>query len=304
MEITVYIDVLFCTNFIFDYLLLWLTGLLTSCSARLWRMLLAAATGALYSVFVFFFPGLPLGSAIPKLLAGAAMCVLCFRPGKWQTFLRSLCIFYAVSFLYGGIIYAFLSATGIASRFGVIWQNGVLYLNLPLVPLFCLSLGCYLLLSLALRSGSYLQNLRRKIVSFSVCYQGKTVSLRGLYDSGNLLQNPADGKSVIIAEWEAVAPLFPGKSYGDVTRLIPYETLSGKGLLPIFLPHSILVGKEAETENFYIGLVEKRLDRDKRWNAILPHNFKGVSSLETRTEPDANPEKNNKPPFCLAMLRR
>ncbi|MBQ9915114.1 MAG: sigma-E processing peptidase SpoIIGA [Clostridia bacterium] len=309
MEITVYIDVLFCTNFIFDFLLLWLCSLLSSCSVSLWRMIAAAAIGALYSVFSFFAFTWQIIRLLTMLLVGGLMCYLCFSPKRWQTFLRTFCIFLATAFLYGGLAFSFLSLSGIAPRLGLLRQNGILYLNLPILPLFCLSFICYFLLSLALYVGKRNKSLRQKLIPCRIYYHGKTATLLGLFDSGNLLQNPGDGKSVIIAQWSTAKTLFSENTYETATSkmlVLPYETLSGKDCLPVFLPEQLLYkdeGKWTKAEPVYVALVNKTLDRERRWNAILPHNMKGVSSLEA-PKAEAKHQKKSKPAFFLAMFHR
>jgi stage II sporulation protein GA (sporulation sigma-E factor processing peptidase) len=92
---------------------------------------------------------------------------------------------------------------------------------------------------------------------------GKTASLRGMVDSGNLLRDPMSGRTVICAEAAALreiispplAAVMGGISPDSVdlpsadarrVRVIPTETATGAGMLYGFLPDRLILadGKE------------------------------------------------------------
>ena len=49
----IYIDVLFATNFMVDFLLLWSCGKLSGMKIMLWRLLLGAVFGGIYSCLLY-----------------------------------------------------------------------------------------------------------------------------------------------------------------------------------------------------------------------------------------------------------
>ncbi len=287
MEVTVYLDVLFFINAFLDYLLLSCTGLILKKPIRLWRSLLSAALGGLYSLSVFFLPNLPLGGVGARLFAGALMVFFCFRPGSFRSFIQYICIFLAFSCLSAGAAFAFFFRCG--TKFGAVYHNGVFYLNFPIFLLLFFFFLCYVLLTITFSLGHHFAPLHKKIFTLRVHYQNKSLLLSGLYDSGNLLTDDSMGKGVIIAEWKALEKLFPKQSFKslqneDFFHFFPYETLQGSALLPAFLPDKIFVKRGrnfVEIEPVFIGLTPKTLDRYHHWDAILPQDFKGVTSNET-----------------------
>ena len=146
------------------------------------------------------------------------------------------------------------------------------------------------ILKTAFSIGAAISARGKDILSLEVFYRGKTLSLRGFHDSGNLLRKQPEGQGVIICGWDTVKPLFrPLKSLDELIRtekglcLIPYNTLSGSGQLPCFCPDAVYIKKGRcllRTEEVWIGVSNENPDYYHNWDAILPHDFKGVENYE------------------------
>lgn len=291
MEITVYIDVLFLTNFIFDYFLLWLTDKLLRSHTSFWRLILAAAFGGTYAVLAFCLPTTILFSLFYKLLAGGLMATLALRPGSLHSLLQSVSVFYLVTTALGGSIFWIFYFSGVGAKFGAVLQSGSLYVNLPIYRVLLVALALFPITKAAFSLGRKISGRSRGILTLLIIYQGKKLHLKGFYDSGNLLQDEITGKSVIVAEWSRAKQLFSGcKKPEDVKGLtpIPFHTLANDGLLYAFLPDAIYIEKNhkrIQTETVYIGLIDRTLDSYHNWDAILPHNFEGEIQHETELTP-------------------
>ena len=286
MEVKVYIDVLFLVNLIMNYILLWFTGLFAKIELKFWRMALASAVGAIYAAAVFFIPLTFFYGILTKLVLGCLMVLLGCKPSSIRHFLKELCVFGAVTFATGGIGFAFFYFTNVGSILGAVYANGVLYLNLPAYLLVFLCAVCYIVLNLAF---GFVKKIRRKHrLIFDICLMlgGKTVHLRGLYDTGNFLKETISGKSVMIAEWNRVRSLF-GKSKtlldavsADAAPFIPitYTGLGGQDVLFAFLPDEIYMAdtKLTRLSPVYVGIVDRKLDKSNDYNLILPNDFEGA----------------------------
>ena len=276
----VYADVLFLINFIINVLLLQATALLGKCQRVAGRMIFGAALGAVYAVCMFF-PQLHLFyTLLFKLVFGSVLMALVFRPVRLSAFLRISGIFYAVSFLFGGAVFGVMLLTdaGIMSR--AIIQNGVLYFDLPAGILFgtvslCL-LGVWVwrkTAPLRLRK----QSLYREV---QVSYDGKTVSLQALVDTGNTLTDPLTLTPVMIAELDALRELLPPcptfsieeLSVGAMAtrlRVIPFTSLGTKhGLLLGFRPDAVTIAANTYYD-VVVGLYEHHLSDDRSYNALV-----------------------------------
>ena len=96
----------------------------------------------------------------------------------------------------------------------------------------------------------------RKYGSVRIRYNGRTVTLRGLCDSGNLLREPISSKPCIVADARSVSDIFPKRSAeliksGRISeldvrdagriRVIPAETVNADGMLYAFRPDKVSV---------------------------------------------------------------
>ena len=297
MEIKIYIDVLLITNWIFNYLLLWLSSLLLGSRVSFLRLALGALLGALYAVCVFFLPDSWLYSLAGKLAIGMLMAALSFRPHCLRACLKSVCVLYVVTLLYGGTAFCLFFFSDAASLLGSVYRNGSLYVNVPLGVLLLLSVGCYLLLKVVFSLGACLSLRGKQIYKLRVIYRGQTLRLRAFYDSGNFLRDEISGKSVIITQWDVAKHLFQDSktlkealSHEPDFITLPYITLQGESLLAAFLPDAIYTenGRQVtQTKVFYIGLVDQTLDDYHNWDAILPHDFEGENQHEKHLDQKA-----------------
>ncbi|MBQ2695954.1 MAG: sigma-E processing peptidase SpoIIGA [Clostridia bacterium] len=295
MEVKIYLDVLLLVNFVFDYLLLWITGLLLHQQIKADQLCFAALLGAVYAAGVFFLPPMFLYCFPIKFLVGAAMVAMAFRPGCLRTYLKFIAVFFATVFVYSGAAFCLFFLTDLGSLLGVVYKNGSLYVNIPVYLLLLLALGCWVLLKAAFACGAKIAARGKKIIPLKVVYRGKTLHLRGFYDSGNLLYDEISRKSVIIAQWSSAKCLFesyktPEEAFKAEKNLIAiaYCTISGESFLAAFLPEKIYIEKGKKlipTETVYIGLVDRTLDYYNNWDAILPHDFEGENHHETKLTP-------------------
>lgn len=291
MEITVYIDVLFLTNFIFDYFLLWLTDMLLHSHASFLRLALTATFGGVYAVLAFFLPTAVLFSLFCKFLAGVLMVALALRPRSLRIMLQSVSVFYLVATALGGAAFCFFYFSEAGAKARAVLQNGSLYLNLPVYHVLLVALALLPIAKVAFEVGTKIAGRTRDILPLLIIYKGKKLHLNGFYDSGNLLEDEISGKSVIVAEWKRTKHLFPGcQKPEDVKGLIPipFHTLANDGLLYAFLPDAIYIEKkhkQIQAETVYIGLLDRTLDDYHNWDAILPHDFEGEIQHETKLAP-------------------
>jgi len=242
---TIYVDRLFIINLLIDYLLA--LGSARVCGVLLsrWRYFFSALFGALYAVLSVF-PSLGFLTLVPiKLTSGILMALIAF--GGERNFFRCAVVFFAVSALFGGIIWA------LSLRGGVGGSAIYVPISTPML-LFCFGI-CYALISFAFNRSA--KGMEQKVYITQVEYGGKAVTLRTLSDSGNTLYDPVSGARVLVASCETLAPLFPElKLNGDASelalagmgtfRLVPYSAVgTSGGLLAAFKPRRItLDGKE------------------------------------------------------------
>lgn len=308
----VYIDVLFAVNLIINYFILLAESKLLHRSDRRTRLFSGACLGAVYSLFIFF-PQLDfLYTALLKIIFSVSIVFISFKYSTLKNLLKLVAVFYIISALFGGIIFAlwyFVAPTGLTVR------NGVAYFDISPVVLILASGVCYVAITLF---SSFLHRNARvaDVLKTQIFIGERSAEAKALLDTGNDLCDGISGLPVMVAEYGAVEKLIPlqlksffrgdglgpaaheaeaaGSAWAGRLRVVPYDSLGRSGgLLPAFRPDRILVqtdGEKVETDRVVIAVSPKKLSRDGSFNSIFnPHILTEFSS-----EPIANKQKKLK----------
>lgn len=258
---TVYADILLALNWWIDYLLLLGVRRVMGGGAGGWRLALGALVGSL-TCFVLFLPSVPLWlDLLIKFIAAAAMTLVAFRWQGWGKLARRVFLLFAMSAGFAGLcggLYFFVAP----QEFCV--HNGVVYYAVPPLLLVGLTVLCYGVLWLWERL------MRRRAPTDHACRLTITVAERRvdcacLYDSGNHLVEPFSGYGVLVLERNLAEQLLDVPSEEEIPtvgrwRLIPYDTLRGGGLLPAFIPDSVVVtmgGRSHSLRDCYVAVCDR-----------------------------------------------
>lgn len=244
---TVYIDSMFVINFLTDYLLCLASARICGLRLRRLRYAVAGLFGGLYSVAVFL-PGLSfLSLPAAKLGAGIITGYIAFFPERRP--LGCIGVFLAVSAAFGGALWAL----GLSGGFGGVYNR----LSMKLL-LMCFT-GCYGLGLLIFRCRAVVMN--KKLLAVELEFSGEKSAFTALMDTGNNLRDPITGAEVMLVCSHALKPIFKDSSFlfsqlepvellelshslpqlKGRLRLIPYSSIGGSGLLPVFRPDKLLV---------------------------------------------------------------
>ncbi len=244
-----YLDLFFFLNLLVDYLICLGAGRLCSLRLRRWRYLLSALFGAIYASLSVL-PGFAFLSA-PFWRLGSALVMGMLAFYGEASPLRCILTMLAVAALFGGTLYALTPA-----------GEGRLFSLRKLLSVFFL---CYGLLKLFSHTRQRWDGQRKAQVR--LVFQGREAAFPALVDSGNSLRCPDTGESVLIVSPSALRPIFLDHAlileelspidlvdalsqlpeYAGKLRLIPFHSLGGSGLVPVFRPEQLWVdGKEAD----------------------------------------------------------
>jgi len=110
-----------------------------------------------------------------------------------------------------------------------------------------------------------------RILKVDVIHHGRTWELNGYWDSGNLLQDPYNGKPVNILQAKLAGQIF--SEPGDYRRLIPYCSLgNANGLLSVYNAEKMYIYRGEErliVEPAVFGIAEAGLLEGKEYDVIL-----------------------------------
>lgn len=295
-EVQVYVDVMLATNFAMDFLILWAVGRLANCSTRIWRLILGALLGAVYSLAVFFPFGTVIHSLPLKIGCSLLMVLLAFYPVRLRAFVSLVLNFYLISFAMGGAVIAatyFLDdAPGVIqviTKLGIF--GGKLYygwLVLGLLVACLIGWGGLTYLRKRMHQREFLHPLR-------ISLKGNLVELMALLDTGNQLREPLTNAPVVVVESNFIKDYLPAYLWRAVReegaiitelaseieagwverlRLIPYNSVGrNNGIMVGLQPDWIELTTQEGTirhQNFILGLLNKPLNKEGKYQALIP----------------------------------
>ncbi|MBQ8041403.1 MAG: sigma-E processing peptidase SpoIIGA [Lachnospiraceae bacterium] len=115
------------------------------------------------------------------------------------------------------------------------------------------------------------KELMEQMFKVDIIHHGKKWELNAYWDSGNLLQDPYNGKPVNILQAKLAEQIFSEKN--DYMRLIPYCSLgNANGLLSVYNAEKMYIyqgEKRLEVEPAVFGVAEAGLLEKKEYDVIL-----------------------------------
>lgn len=179
MHYEIYIDVVFVTNLLMDYILLRFTGKIFRCGKSRGRTLLGALLGALFSCCILYVPAAGFLPAVILLHGACAVGMLVVGCGlkKGSLLVKAVLTLYMAAFLCGGFWEAAKSENLTARAF-------VLF-----AAVTCLGASAWSYLADSIR-------IRMKnVYPVTLVCGGRSKSFYGFYDSGNLLMDSVTPKT-------------------------------------------------------------------------------------------------------------
>lgn len=273
----VYIDVLIFLNTIITFLLLSAASKLMKLTPSAGRFVIGSIVGGLSSLIIFA-PDLGLFLSLTiKLLFSVIITSVTYNPTNIKNILRQTAYFFAVSFIFAGMMMFASSLDGISI---INYNNGAVYINFSFLSLILASVICYIttvLLNKFTRhktENDILYNI--KIKSDDHC-----VSCSSILDTGNGLKDPFTGESIIIADIETLKDVLPNDiklyylnkgEYCKKLRLVPCSTINNESLLPVFRADVAIISdnnKIIKIDNPMIAVTTQKLS-----HIILPPDIK------------------------------
>ena len=262
---TVYVDLYFMINFSMDFLCLFLTAKLLHTKASLYRLLLAAILGAAYAVTVLFLPFTSWQAMMLDVAACLLVSAVAFFSHRepYRTLLSAL-VFVLVSMVIGGIMTALFNLLNRSGLFDTL-RGGGDGISVWMFAILAIISGAVTLLG----GGFFKRRMARRSVEVEITLCEKTVRVRGMCDSGNLLRDPVGGRPCIVADRDALAPILPeGLYFASRTRSaegvcsLPRELQRRIILIPTktAVGDSVLIGIRADKVSLITGKGEHSVD--------------------------------------------
>lgn len=254
---TVYVDVLVAVNFFINYFLLLASAKFLTVCAKRGRLAAASGLGALFSLSILL-PEIPaMLSLAVKLLMSASIVLCAFGFGGIKQFLRNTAAFYIINFGFAGLM---LALWYFFAPQGLIIRNSIVYFNISPVLLILLSVVCYLIITLVNRIAGR-QMPKELFCRIVVSCSGATCDCTAKVDTGNSLREPFSNDPVVVISEDVVKRAIPTDDSLNF-RLIPFDVVSGSGMLKAFRPDRLTIyyGKQIiQVSKVYIAVSKTKL---------------------------------------------
>lgn len=254
MKQVIYIDVLIALNIIITFLLLLASSRLMKTAPSPGRLVLGSVLGGASSLIILA-PDLGfLLSLLTKLLFSVIIVIAVYNPKTVRAILMKTGYFFAVSFIFAGMMLFASSLPGISV---VNYNNGAVYINFSFFSLIAACVLCYVITCILSKVTGH-KTSSDTVFDIRIMHNGVSVRGQALLDTGNSLADPFTGEAVIIANRTFVGGILPAdiKLWLDKSgeqcekiRLIPFSALGSSGLLPAFKADKVIIN---DTKNEYI----------------------------------------------------
>lgn len=296
MAYEIYLDVVFCINFIMDLLVFWIAGRLARCKTTALRIALGSATAAALYCMLALFPTMRgyynFFTTLAMLMIGL---LIAFRPQKVAQMLKLVLYANISAFAVGGAAFAFFYYTSLGKYVGNALSFTVS--NLSVKILLAAAASTYIALKLINTRVQKAMVKKQKICTVEIGAEDRRVTVDALLDTGNSLTDPLQKEPVVVAEFQWIKDLLPDEikliyyenkedelldlmntfsktSFIQRVRLLPFTSLGQQnGLLIGFKPDYITIvnmdGKDVQATDVIIGIYNHHLSGDSSYHALL-----------------------------------
>ncbi|MBS4172434.1 sigma-E processing peptidase SpoIIGA [Bacillus sp. FJAT-49736] len=296
----VYMDIVWLLNLMVDSTLLWLTAIILKRRVRIWRIVIGGFIGSIL-IILSITPIAPYaGSPFVKLGFSVLMVFSVFGFKRFKYYFSNLLTFYFVTFLTGGIL--------IGTHY---FLNFNMQLNLASIRGFGDPIS-WLFVVFGLPVAWYFEKQRvsnfemtniqfDQLVKVEIHINGLHISMNGLVDSGNQLQDPISKAPVMIVSTQELNGILPNEvielsenheklmdgsiqlkpEWYDKIRLIPAKAV-GKNhqLLVAYKPDSLQIHNEKgcyQVQRSLISFTNQQLSSDDVFQSIVhPKMLTGI----------------------------
>ena len=295
---TIYLDVVFVENVCMNSIILFATGLVTKTKCKIIKILISSILGALYVIGKYLGNSQILSNIFMQLGLSIAMIYISFKPSNIKKLFKYVIIFYLTSFVFGGCAFALLYYV---KPQDILYKNGQLIGTYPIKIAFLGATIGLVILNIAFKLIKNRITKNEMFCNLTIKYMGKSVCVRAIIDSGNLLKEPITGASVIVVEKEKLEEIVDkqvldnlqnilsgeyenlSKEYISKFRLIPFSSLGKQnGMLLGFKPDIVEIefdDNKRELNNVIIGIYDKSITKNQEYTGLV-----GLDILEERRE--------------------
>lgn len=285
---TFYIDVIFLENIMMNYIILFATGLIIKNNMKQIKLILSSSIGAIYAIMSYISKVEIYENTVVKFLLSIVMLYIAFKPNNIKKMFKNIIIFYLTSFCFGGAAYYLLYHI---SPEQINNMNGILTGSYPIkiailggiLGFFILNIGFKVIKNRIDKNSIFYQ---AKIV-----YEEKSILVKVILDTGNLLIEPITGVPVMLIEQEKLKELLGERNVEIISnglinnfegleeklklkcRIIPFSSVGkNNGMMIGFKPDYIKLYYDSEEITFkkvMIGICNNILSKNGNYSGLI-----------------------------------
>lgn len=254
VNMRVYLDVYLILNFIMNYFLLCITGIVRQKRSRPYRWGVVAGICSIVSTVIYMWSCMQgKGILIFDILVFPVMVWMAYFPPNRRVWMQDILLCAVMAVMTGGCLYAMMSA--LTAWQGSIWQR---HARVQEYSFWWILSGLLLLSVVFLLIGrEWLQQLsfQKNVGEATVVHKGKRVSIRILYDSGNQLVSPYTGERVAVISKALAEQLEIIQEQHPL--YVPYRSIGGSGVLPMYRIERLEWKDRESRENILVAVSEQ-----------------------------------------------
>lgn len=304
---TIYLDVILLENLVMNYIILYATGIINKLNLSKIRLLIASLLGSIYAVIVYMNILDIYSNIVFKIILSIVIIYIALNPKNLKTMLKQLLIFYLTSFVFGGCAFFLLY---FIKPEDILIRNGIYIGSYPIKIVLLGGIVGYIVLTLAFKIVKNRISRKDMFCKIKIYFQGKSIDVNALIDTGNMLKDPITAVPVIVVEKERLEKIIPleilenleqiiqGNSenliedeslskYISKFKIIPFKSLGKEnGLLLGIKADYIELNLEEQikkVDNVIIGIYDKKLSKNNQYQALI-----GLEILERSENINAN----------------
>lgn len=294
-QMTVYVDVIFLENIIINYIILYVTGIISKTNIKQLKILLGSIIGATYAIIYYILNLKIYSSFIIKIILSIIIIYVSFNPKKFKILFKQVILFYLISFVFAGATIGIIYMVNFQN---ITIQNGVLVGNYTIRTILIGIIIAYFLVMIGEKIIKTKFSKKDMICDIEVSFENKKIKTKALIDTGNMLKEPITNTSVIVLEYTLFYDIIPkpildnlenilGGDLSKIPKDLQTEYISKFRVIPfssLGKQNGILLGVKGE--NLIVNINEEIKKIDKViigiYNKPLTKNgeYKGLLGLE------------------------
>lgn len=302
---TFYIDIIFVENIIMNYIILFATGLIIKKDTKHLKLFVSSIIGATYAIMSYISRLEIYTNQITKFLLSIVMIYIAYNPNNIKKMFKDIVIFYLTSFCFGGAAYYLLYYISPQQIKNI---GGTLIGSYPMKIAILGGILGFFILNIAFNVIKNKVDKTSIFYDIEVFYKEKSVKVKMLLDTGNLLVEPITSFPVIIIEKEKMKEILSQKDLEIIgkglvnnfdglsedlklrCRIIPFSSIGkNNGMIIGMKPDYIKIYDDENVKiikKVIIGIYDKKISRNNKYSGLI-----GLELLNYQNEKQVKVEK-------------